>query len=52
MKNQNLPKQSAPVIRHSSSATISGDQQGVEASSAFDWLKNKALGALAGAINA
>ncbi|MGB5968472.1 MAG: hypothetical protein WBG70_09110 [Spirulinaceae cyanobacterium] len=31
MKKQNLPKQSAPVIRRSSSATISGEQ-GVEAS--------------------
>ncbi len=33
MKGQNIPKQSAPVIRHVSSATISGEQ-GVEAS---DW---------------
>ena len=31
MKTQNLPKQSAPVIRHASSATISGEN-GVEAS--------------------
>jgi hypothetical protein len=31
MKTQNLPKQSAPVIRHASSATMSGEN-GVEAS--------------------
>jgi hypothetical protein len=35
MKKQNLPKQSAPVIRHASSATISGEN-GVEASGFFD----------------
>jgi hypothetical protein len=57
MKTQNLPKQSAPVIRHSSSATISGEN-GVEASGFFDDLVNKAKsvgmdalqGALAGAL--
>jgi hypothetical protein len=37
MKTQNLPKQSAPVIRHASSATISGEN-GVEASSFLDEL--------------
>lgn len=51
MKMQNFPKQSAPVIRHASSATISGEN-GVEASGWLDWIKNKALGALQGAIDA
>ena len=37
MKAQNFPKQSAPVIRHASSATISGEQ-GVEASGWTDTL--------------
>lgn len=57
MKKPNLPKQSAPVIRHSSSATISGEN-GVEASGFFDDLvstvkstgMNALQGALAGAL--
>lgn len=45
MKKQNLPKQSAPVIRHVSPATIA-DGNGVEASGILDLLKRGA-GALA-----
>jgi hypothetical protein len=49
MKKQNLPKQSAPVIRHSSSATISGEN-GVEASGWLDVLKSVGIGALQGGL--
>ncbi|NEP13800.1 MAG: hypothetical protein F6K14_27080 [Symploca sp. SIO2C1] len=49
MKGQNSPKQSAPVIRHASSATISGEQ-GVEASGFLDSLWEKAKSAGAGAL--
>ena len=56
MKAHNFPKQSAPVIRHVSSATISGEQ-GVEASGFFDdiWHGVKTYGpgiakAVAGAL--
>jgi hypothetical protein len=38
MKKPNLPKQSAPVIRHVSPATIA-DGNGVEASGFLDLLK-------------
>jgi hypothetical protein len=55
MKTPNLPKQSAPVIRHASSATISGEN-GVEASGFLDELWSKAksagMGALQGALGA
>ena len=35
MKIQNFPKQSAPVVRYASSATVSGEN-GVEASAWYD----------------
>jgi hypothetical protein len=44
-----LPKQSVPVIRHSSPATICGEQ-GVEASGVWDILSKVGQGALQGAL--
>ncbi|WP_293111241.1 hypothetical protein [Moorena sp. SIO4G3] len=49
MKKQKLPKQSAPVIRHASPATMSGEH-GVEASGFLDIVKKIGQGALEGAV--
>lgn len=51
MKAQNFPKQSAPVIRQITPASISGEQ-GVEASFPWDTIKNIAQAAIPAVLSA